>query len=141
MGPVAHRGRPRSRVIQMSRRNGTARPLAMSDNGSNFYWGREELLGLLSNSATLAGLCVTVVALMSTFDKTEVAVSFVDDLFALCATAFLLCTYVIFWALRSSKGAIPIRWGQGDRRALSVGADVDDGRLFSHDLHNLVVAR
>jgi len=82
----------------------------MSENGSNFNWGREELLGLLSNSATLAGLCVTVVALMSTFDKTEVAVSFVDDLFALCATAFLLCTYVIFWALRSSKGAIPIRW-------------------------------
>jgi len=79
----------------------------MSEKASNFNWGREELLGLLSNSANLAGLCVTVVALMNTFDRTEVAVSFVDDLFALCATAFLLCTYVIFWALRSSKGAIP----------------------------------
>jgi len=94
-------------MVALIRKNGTARPLAMSENGSNFYWGREELLGLLSNSATLAGLCVTVVALMSTFDKSQIAVSFVDDLFALCATAFLLCTYVIFWTLRSSKGAIP----------------------------------
>ena len=111
MGPAAHRAGPGAldwlAMVALIRKNGTARPLAMSENGSNFYWGREELLGLLSNSATLAGLCVTVVALMSTFDKSQIAVSFVDDLFALCATAFLLCTYVIFWALRSSKGAIP----------------------------------
>jgi len=30
---------------------------------------------------------------------------------------------------------------QGDRRAFSVGAYVDDGRLFSNDFRNLVAAR
>jgi hypothetical protein len=79
----------------------------MSGKGSSFNWGREELLGLLSNSANLAGLCVTVVALMNTFDRSNSTATFVDDLFALCATAFLVCTYVIFWALRSRRGDIP----------------------------------
>jgi hypothetical protein len=79
----------------------------MRSNGNSFNWGREELLGLLSNSANLAGLCVTVVALMNTFDRSKAAVSFVDDLFALCAAAFLLCTYVIFWTLRAVDGNIP----------------------------------
>jgi hypothetical protein len=79
----------------------------MSGNGNSFNWGREELLGLLSNSANLAGLCVTVVALMNTFDRSNSTASFVDDLFALCAAVFVLCTYVIFWTLRTIKGNIP----------------------------------
>lgn len=66
-------------------------------------WGREELLSLLSTSGALAGLCITVVALMNTFDKTRAGVSVVDDMLAVCAAAFLLCIYLIFWALRSHK--------------------------------------
>lgn len=70
--------------------------------------GREELLNLLSASATLSGLCITVVALMNTFDKSKAAVSIVDDVFAICATAFLLCIYFIFWALRTHEAARPL---------------------------------
>jgi hypothetical protein len=77
-------------------------------NGNSFNWGREELLGLLSNSANLAGLCVTVVALMNTFDRSNATASMVDDLFAVCAAVFVLCTYVIFWTLRTIKGNIPV---------------------------------
>lgn len=66
-------------------------------------WDRAELLSLLSSSATLSGLCITVVALMQTLGSRRNAVSIVDDLFALCAAAFLLCTYLIFWALRARQ--------------------------------------
>lgn len=62
---------------------------------------REELLSLLSTSGTLAGLCITVVAFMNTFDKSRSDVSVVDDVFAICAAVFLLCIYVSFWALKS----------------------------------------
>jgi hypothetical protein len=64
-------------------------------------WKRAELLSLLSASGTLAGLCITVVALMKTFDKTGSAVSIIDDLLAGCAAGFVACIYLIFWALRS----------------------------------------
>jgi hypothetical protein len=69
-------------------------------------WRREELLSLLSTSAQLAGLCITVVALMNTFDKTRAYISIVDDILAVCAATFLLCIYLIFWALRSHKPSI-----------------------------------
>lgn len=69
-------------------------------------WRREELLSLLSTSGALAGLCITVVALMNSFDKTRADVSIVDDVLAVCAAAFLLCIYLIFWALRSHKTSI-----------------------------------
>lgn len=64
---------------------------------------REELLHLLSVSGTLAGLCVTVVALMHTIGTTDVATTLIDDLFALCALFFLSCTYLIFTALRTKR--------------------------------------
>ena len=64
-------------------------------------WRRDELLSLLSTSGALAGLCITVVALMNTFDKSHASVSIVDDIFGVCAAVFLLCIYLIFWALRS----------------------------------------
>ncbi len=59
-------------------------------------WQRQELLSLLSTSGSLAGLCITVVALMNTFGKTHAEVSIVDDMLAMCAGAFLLCIYLIF---------------------------------------------
>lgn len=68
-------------------------------------WVREEMLHLLSLSGTLAGLSVTVVALMHTFDA-DTATTIIDDLFALCALVFLLCTYGIFTALRLRRSAV-----------------------------------
>jgi Co/Zn/Cd efflux system component len=82
-------------------------PRNASSNEDTFNWGREELLGLLSNAANLAGLCVTVVALMNTFDRANAAATIVDDMFAVCAALYLICTYVIFWALRARKGIVP----------------------------------
>lgn len=64
---------------------------------------REQLLELHSSSAQLAGLSITVVALMNTFDKSVARVSIVDDIFGICGAAFLLCIYLSFWALRSRE--------------------------------------
>jgi len=69
-------------------------------------WQRQELLSLLSTSGSLAGLCITVVALMNTFGKAHAEVSIVDDMLAMCAAAFLLCVYLIFWALRAHETSL-----------------------------------
>lgn len=66
-------------------------------------WAREELLSLLSVSATLAGLCITVVAFMNTVDKAHSTVTKVDEILSITAATFLLCVYLIFWALRTNK--------------------------------------
>jgi hypothetical protein len=80
----------------------------VSRNNNSFNWNREELLHLLSNSANLAGLCVTVVALMNTFDRRDATASIVDDLYAVCAAIFVVCIYVIFWTLRMHAGTVPM---------------------------------
>ncbi|MCC6767344.1 MAG: hypothetical protein IT293_22065 [Deltaproteobacteria bacterium] len=73
----------------------------MARNGRSELWVREELLHLLSVSGTLAGLAVTVVAVMHSLGPADaVATTVIDDLFAVCALIFLLCTYGIFAALR-----------------------------------------
>jgi hypothetical protein len=64
---------------------------------------RNEMLHLLSVSGTLAGLCVTVLAVMNTLGKTTRVASVVDDLFAVCALLFLICIYLIFSALRIGR--------------------------------------
>lgn len=64
-------------------------------------WQREELLHLLSLSATLAGLCVTGVTLFHTFGKSLVTQTIADDVLAVSALMFLISAYSIFWALRS----------------------------------------
>jgi hypothetical protein len=64
-------------------------------------WLREELLHLLSLAATLAGFCITGVTLFHTIGKPTVSSTVADDLLALSALVFLVCTYVIFFALRS----------------------------------------
>ncbi len=69
-------------------------------------WIREELLHLLSVSGTLAGLCVTAVAVVNTLGKSVRATTIVDDLFALCALLFLACTYLIFTALRIKQPTV-----------------------------------
>lgn len=96
-----------SKVSQASGR--PAQPLRMKPQSSvterrqSTNWHRQEMLSLLSTSGTLAGLCITVVALMNTFDRARAAVTIVDDMFGVCAFAFLLCIYLIFWAIRSRK--------------------------------------
>lgn len=64
---------------------------------------RKELLQLLSVSATLSGLCITVVAFMHNFGKAAQAATIVDDIFAICSLLFLICMYVIFFALRVNR--------------------------------------
>jgi len=63
---------------------------------------KEEFLHLISVSATLAGLCITAVALMNNLGKHVLNATIVDDMFAICALFFLVCVYLIFFALRSS---------------------------------------
>lgn len=72
----------------------------MPRDGRSHVWARAELLHLLSVSGTLAGLAVTVVALMHTLGRADATASVIDDLFAFCALIFLLCTYGTFTALR-----------------------------------------
>ena len=82
---------------------------AMTDQQNSTNSNRQELLGLLSVSGSLAGLCITVVALLNTFDKTRADVSLVDDVFALCGVGFLLSVYLIFWALRTHETTLSHR--------------------------------
>ncbi|MFD2262838.1 hypothetical protein ACFSM5_08060 [Lacibacterium aquatile] len=64
-------------------------------------WAREELISLLSLSGTLAGLSITGVTLFRTLTGTQATGTLADDLLAICALAFLLSCYAIFWALRT----------------------------------------
>lgn len=64
-------------------------------------WQREELLHLLTLSATLAGLCVAGVTLFHTMDVPTYKSTIADNVLAITALLFLLCTYVIFFALRT----------------------------------------
>ena len=73
----------------------------MTEPNKSDTWLREELMHLLSVSGTLAGLCVTVVALMKTLGSSAGTATVVDDMFAVCALLFLTCTYLIFWVLRT----------------------------------------
>jgi len=64
-------------------------------------WVREEQLHLLSLSGTLAGLSITGVTLFHTMGRGSVVRTVADDVLAASALLFLLCTYAIFFALRT----------------------------------------
>lgn len=66
-------------------------------------WQREELLWLLSLSGTMAGLCVTGIALLHAVGPSSRAGTVADDMLSICALLFLLCTYVVFFALRTQR--------------------------------------
>lgn len=66
-------------------------------------WAREELLHLLSLSGTLAGLCITGVALFRTMGNVSLTIA--DDMLTISALLFLICTYAIFFALRGKSTA------------------------------------
>ena len=62
---------------------------------------RDELLNLLSISGTLSGICIGGVTLFHTVNAASRAGTLVDDLLAICALGFLICTYLIVFALRT----------------------------------------
>jgi hypothetical protein len=72
-------------------------------------WLREELLQLLTLAATLAGLCITGVALFHTIGRGTLPGTVADDMLAVSALLFLVCTYLIFFALRVSREALAVR--------------------------------
>ena len=72
-------------------------------------WQREELLHLLSVSGNLAGLCIAAVALFHTLGKSVVSATIADDLLAMSALLFLVCIYVIFFALRTPTARLALR--------------------------------
>ena len=71
-------------------------------------WMREELLHLLSVSGTLAGLCITGVTLFHTIGRPSLPQSLADDLLAISALLFLVCTYAIFIALRTQRESLAV---------------------------------
>jgi hypothetical protein len=66
-------------------------------------WLREELLQLLTLSATLAGLCITGVALFHTLGRSSLPETIADDTLAISSVLFLMCTYTLFFALRTKR--------------------------------------
>jgi hypothetical protein len=78
-------------------------------------WIREELMQLLSLSGTLAGLCITGVALFHTLGRAAAVQTAADDLLAISALLFLGCTYCFFFALRTRRPVLARRLeGLGD---------------------------
>lgn len=63
-------------------------------------WLREELLHMLSLSGNLSGLCITAVTLLHGYKGNSAINTIADDLLALSALLFLICTYLIFIILR-----------------------------------------
>jgi hypothetical protein len=73
---------------------------------------RDEMLHLLALSGTFAGLSITGVTLFHTLRTNAIATTIADDLLALAALLFLLCTYLIFFALKTKSQAASTRLGQ-----------------------------
>lgn len=71
-------------------------------------WRRDELLHLLSLSATLAGLCITGVTLFHTIGRNSMSETLADDMLAASALLFLVSTYTIFFALRTRNSAVQL---------------------------------
>ncbi len=62
---------------------------------------REELLHLMPMSGSLAGLCIGAITLFRFGTAPQGIAALADDLLAVSALIFLICTYLVFWALRS----------------------------------------
>lgn len=80
----------------------------MNPSTRNSTWLREEMLHLLSLSATLAGLCITGVTLFRALGRATMSETIADDLLAISALLFLLCTYSIFFALRTRRNTLAL---------------------------------
>jgi hypothetical protein len=64
---------------------------------------RDELTSLLSLCGTLAGLCIGIVAFINASHRG--GETLIDDVLATCAAVFLLCIYLITFALRTRSGS------------------------------------
>ena len=71
-------------------------------------WLRTELLQLLSAAATLSGLCITGLSLLK-HQGVKMGTILADDALAMSSLLFLLCTGLIFFALRYRSPQI-LRW-------------------------------
>ena len=71
-------------------------------------WLREEMLHLFSLSGTLSGLCITGVALFHTTGRASLQETWADDILAISALMFLLCTYMIFFTLRTKRESLAL---------------------------------
>ena len=71
-------------------------------------WLRDEMLHLLSLSGTLSGLCITGVTLFHTTGKASLQETLADDILAISALMFLLCTYMIFFTLRTKRESLAL---------------------------------
>lgn len=54
-------------------------------------------------SSSLAGLSVGAITLFRFSDRAQRVASYADDVLVVCASLFLLSTYLVFWALRSRR--------------------------------------
>jgi uncharacterized membrane protein YjfL (UPF0719 family) len=71
----------------------------MTDSDDTQLQRSGELASLLSLCGTLAGLCIGIVAFINTSHRG--AATLIDDVLAVCAAVFLLCIYLITFALRT----------------------------------------
>lgn len=78
----------------------------MNSRNTQATWRREELMHLLSLSGTLAGLCITGVTLFHTLVSRTLPGTFADDTLAISSLLFLLCCYLIFFALRTRRDSL-----------------------------------
>jgi Co/Zn/Cd efflux system component len=78
----------------------------MNSPNTQSTWQREELLHLLTLSATLAGLCITGVTLFRTIGRSSLPETVADNTLAISAVLFLVCTYTIFFALRTKRNGL-----------------------------------
>jgi hypothetical protein len=53
----------------------------------------------------LAGFCVAGISVLNSQPKVQQGSAIADDGLALAAVLFLICTYLIFWALRASEAS------------------------------------
>ena len=71
-------------------------------------WPRAEMLQLLSLSGTLAGLCITGVTVFHSLGRVSLQGTLADDILAISALMFLLCTYIIFFTLRTQQKSLAL---------------------------------
>ena len=64
---------------------------------------RDVLLRLLSVTASLAGLCIAALGFLEASDRPSLEQSYADELIAIDAILFVVCVYLILWALRTQS--------------------------------------
>ena len=80
----------------------------MNSSPQNGTWLREELRDLLALSATLAGFCITGVTLFHTLGRASLPETIADDMLAISALLFLVCTSMFFFTLRTRSKALAL---------------------------------